>query len=56
MITTTVIFVECCLTRYLTQKFVTNDICVRLVSYSTHYSYLHLRTSVFVFVSEAIRI
>jgi hypothetical protein len=37
--------------------FVTDAICVRLVPYSTHdYPYLYSRTSVFVFVSEAIRI
>jgi hypothetical protein len=34
------------------KKFVTDNICVRLVLYSTHsYSYLYPRTSVFVFVS-----
>ena len=39
------------------KKFVTDNIRVRLVPYSTHtYSYLYPRTSVFVFVSEAIRI
>ena len=39
------------------KKFVTDNIRVRLVPYSTHsYPYLYPRTSVFVFVSEAIRI
>jgi hypothetical protein len=39
------------------KKFVTDNIRVRLVPYSTHtYPYLYSRTSVFVFVSEAIRI
>jgi hypothetical protein len=39
------------------KKFITDNIRVRLVPYSTQtYSYLYPRTSVFVFVSEAIRI
>ena len=39
------------------KKFVTDNIRVRLVPYSTHtYPYLYPRTSVFVFVSEGIRI
>jgi hypothetical protein len=39
------------------KKIVTDNICVRLVPYSTHsYPYLYPRTSVFVFISEAIRI
>jgi hypothetical protein len=39
------------------KKFVTDNIRIRLVPYSTHtYSYLYPRTSVFVFVSEDIRI
>ena len=39
------------------KKFVTDNIRVRLVPYSTHnYSYLYLKTFVFVFVSEVIRI
>jgi hypothetical protein len=39
------------------KKFVTDNIRVRLVPYSAHsYPYLFPRTSVFVFVSEAIRI
>jgi hypothetical protein len=39
------------------KKIVTNAILVRLVLYSIlDYPYLHPKTSVFVFVSEAIRI
>jgi hypothetical protein len=57
MITTTMICVEWFLTRYPRKKIVTEPIRVRLVPYSTHdYPYLYLETSVFVFVSEAIRI
>jgi hypothetical protein len=54
---TTMICVEWCLTLYPTKIFVTDAIRVRLVSYSTHdYPYLYSRTSVFVFVFEAIHI
>jgi hypothetical protein len=39
------------------KKFVTDNIRVRLVPYSTHiYSYLYPRRFVFVFVSKVIRI
>jgi hypothetical protein len=39
------------------KNFVTDNIRVRLVLYSIHtYPYLYPRTSLFVFVSEAIRI
>jgi hypothetical protein len=41
----------------LDKKFVTDNICVRLVPHLTHnYQYLYPRTFVFVFVSEVIRI
>jgi hypothetical protein len=53
---TTMICVEWCLTWYPTKIFVTDAIRVRLAPYSIHdYPYLYSRTSVFVFVFEAIR-
>jgi hypothetical protein len=47
----TMIYVEWCLTRYLTKIFVTDAIRVRLTPYPIHdYPYLYSKISVFVFV------
>jgi hypothetical protein len=61
MITTTVICVEWCLTRYPIKKSVIDGIHIRLVLYSTHdYMYLHQKhlylysyLKLFVFKSES---
>jgi hypothetical protein len=53
MITTNVIYVKWCLTRYPIKNSVTDAIHARVVSYSTHdYPYLHPKISIFLFVSK----